>query len=270
MSLPLGYALVTGASSGIGLEVARELARRRYPLVLVARRVDRLEALRVELANRVDVVVIAADLATAAGAQALYDDVRARGLRVDILVNNAGAGMQGRFLQMDLAAVTAMFQLNVLSLMTLTQRFGADMVARGGGHILQVASAAAFLPSPHVSAYAASKAAVMSFSEALRFELRGTGVSVTTLYPGITTTEFNEVAHARTPRLMDLSILSSAAVARVGVSAMFRGRRAVVPGWINRANAFLSQVLHRGLITFAAGWLLERANRPPPTDVRRS
>ena len=91
MSPPSGYALVTGASSGIGLEVARELARRRYPLVLVARRVDRLEALRVELANMVDVVVIAADLATAAGAQALYDDVRARGLRVDILVNNAGA-----------------------------------------------------------------------------------------------------------------------------------------------------------------------------------
>jgi short-subunit dehydrogenase len=134
------------------------------------------------------------------------------------------------------------------------------MAARGRGYVLNVSSASAFLPTPYVAAYAATKAYVLSFSEALRYELRGTGVSVTTLYPGITTTEFNAVAHAKTPPAMDLSILPADAVARGGLRAMFARRRAVVPGLINKVNAVLSTVLPRGFIVTITGWLLGRAN----------
>jgi short-subunit dehydrogenase len=257
-----GYALVTGASSGIGADLARELARAGHPILLTARRVDRLEALAAELRKNanVEVVVIAADLAAANAARTLHEAVTARGLDVEIVVNNAGYGMQGQFLDMDFDAVEAMFRVNIVALTHLTQLFARDLVKRGSGYVLNVASAAAFLPSPYVSAYAATKSYVLGFSEALRFELRGTGVSITTLYPGITTTEFNEVAHVKTPPAMNLSILSAAEVARIGARAMFARRRAVVPGLINKLNAIFSAVLPRGFVSFMAGTLLARAN----------
>lgn len=259
---PRGYALVTGASSGIGVDLARELARKGYPLLLVARRRERLEALAEELkkAHGVDVAVLAQDLAAPGAAVALRGAVRAGGWSVEVLVNNAGHGMQGRFLDMDIAAVEGMFQLNVTALTHLTQLFAREMVARGHGYILNVASAAAFLPSPYVAAYAATKAYVHSFSEALRYELRDSGVSLTTLYPGITATEFNAVAHAKTPPAMNLSILSAEEVARVGVRAMFARRRALVPGLINKLNALFCALLPRGLVVRMAGLLLARAN----------
>ena len=262
MSAARGYALVTGASSGIGLAIARELAAKGYSLVLVARRKDRLDALALALANehRVDAVAIAFDLAASGAVPALLEAVRARGLDVEVLVNNAGFGMQGRFLDMDMAEVERMMCVNASAPSHLTQLFAREMVARGHGYVLNVASAAAFLPSPYVSAYAATKAYVMSFSEALGYELRGTGVSVTTLYPGITTTEFNDVARAATPAAMNLSILPASAVARVGVRAMFKRRRAAVPGFINKLNAIFCTVLPRGLIVYVTGKLLGRAN----------
>lgn len=257
------FALVTGASSGIGTELARQLAARGYGLVVTARRVDRLEALRLELeaAHKVPVHVVAQDLADPAAPQQLFEAVRALGVELDVLVNNAGYGIQGHFVAMDMAAIEKMVRVNVLALTELTLLFGSDMARRGRGHILNVASAAAFLPSPYVSAYAATKAYVLSFSEAIRFELANAGVVVTTLYPGITTTEFNAVANASTPKAMDLSILGPADVARIGLNGLFAGRRSVVPGVINKLNAFLSQVLHRGLITWFAGRLLAAANR---------
>ncbi len=257
-----GYALVTGASSGIGVDIARRLATQGYPLLLVARRKDRLEALAADIArdHKVDVVVLAQDLAAPDAASAVFEAARARGLSVEVLVNNAGYGMQGRFLDMSMAEVERMFRLNATTLTHLTQLFAREMVSTGRGYVLNVASAAAFLPSPYVSAYAATKAYVLSFSEALRFELRGTGVSVTTLYPGITTTEFNDVAHAKTPAAMNLSILSSDAVARAGLRAMFNRRRAVVPGLINKLNAIFCTVLPRGFIVHVTGVLLGRAN----------
>ncbi len=257
-----GTAVVTGASSGIGADIARQLAARAYPLVLVARRRDRLDALAADITrdHKVDVVVLAQDLAAPDAATAVLDAVRARGLAVEVLVNNAGYGMQGRFLDMSMADVERMFRLNATTLTHLTQLFAREMVARGSGYVLNVASAAAFLPSPYVSAYAATKAYVLSFSEALRFELRGTGVSITTLYPGITTTEFNDVAHAKTPAAMNLSILSSDAVARIGLRALFNRKRAVVPGLINKLNAIFCTVLPRGFIVHVTGLLLGRAN----------
>ncbi len=257
------FALVTGASSGIGTEFARQLAARGYGLVITARRVDRLEALRTELevAHKVPVHVVAQDLADPQAPQLLLESVRALGIQVDVLVNNAGYGIQGRFVEMDMPAIEKMTRVNVLALTELTLLFGREMAQRGTGHILNVASAAAFLPSPYVSAYAATKAYVLAFSEAIRFELAPAGVNVTTLYPGITTTEFNAVAHARTPKAMDLSILGPADVARMGLNGLFARKRTVVPGFINKVNAFLSQVLHRGLITWFAGRLLAAANR---------
>lgn len=258
MTQPL--ALVTGASSGIGLEIARELARRGHPLALVARRRARLEDLAAELssAHGVEARVLTQDLAQPGAAEALRAQLQ--GSPVGILVNNAGFGLQGQFLEMSPERVAAMLQLNVVTLTELTWTFARDMRAAGGGRVLQVASAAAFLPSPYVSAYSATKHYVKAFSEALRFELRGSGVTVTTLYPGITRTEFNAVAGAETPALMRLSILDADVVARRGVEGMMRGRRAVVPGLINKVNAVLSEALHRGLITWTAGALLEDAN----------
>lgn len=257
-----GYALVTGASSGIGAEIARALARRGWPVILVARRRERLEALAeaLEVDQGVDVRIFAHDLAVAGAGQALFDAVAAEGLTVELLINNAGFGLQGRFVEQELGEVERMVRLNVLTLTELTQCFARPMVAARRGRIMQVASVAAFLPSPYVSAYAATKHYVKAFGEALRFELRRTGVTVTTLYPGITRTEFNAVADAKTPPLMNLSILSAAAVAEAGVKGMLAGRRAVVPGVINKLNAFFSEVFHRGFITHAAGRLLEDAN----------
>ncbi|MBK8261934.1 MAG: SDR family oxidoreductase [Nannocystis sp.] len=260
-----GYALITGASSGIGVDLARELARAGHPLVLVARRGDRMQALAEEIQRDTghDVLVLARDLSAPNAAAEVHAAITERQLALDVLVNNAGYGMQGRFLDMDFAAVEAMIRVNAITLSHLTQLCARDMAARGRGYVLNVASAAAFLPSPYVSAYAATKSYVLGFSEALRFELQGSGVSVTTLYPGITRTEFNQVAGARTPAIMDLSILSAAQVAQIGVRAMFRRRRAVVPGVINKVNAFFSGVLPRGWVTWMAGGLLARANAAP-------
>lgn len=257
-----GYALVTGASSGIGVDLARQLAAAGYPLVLVARRKERLESLAAEITrdHKVAAVVLAQDLAAPDAALALFDAVRAQGIAVEVLVNNAGYGMQGRFLDMSMADIERMFRLNATTLTHLTQLFAREMVARRKGYVLNVASAAAFLPSPYVSAYAATKAYVLSFSEALRYELRDTGVSLTTLYPGITTTEFNDVAHAKTPAAMNLSILSADAVARIGLRAMFNRKRAAVPGLINKLNAIFCTVLPRGFIVHVTGMLLGRAN----------
>lgn len=264
------YALVTGASSGIGLQMARSLAERGYGLVLVARRLDRLEALRDELARpERPVRILGVDLS--ARDAAAHIDEATSDIDVDVLVNNAGYGMQGRFLDMDLAAIEKMSLVNVHSLTELTARFARRMVARGRGYILNVASAAAFLPSPYVAAYAATKAYVLHLSEALSYELRGTGVSITTLYPGITPTEFNEVAGARTPGWLSVSILSARRVAEIGLDAMFARRRAVVPGWINWVNAVFSHILPRGFIVWITGRMLGAANgwsdQPKPADA---
>jgi short-subunit dehydrogenase len=256
------YAVVTGASSGIGAAIARQLADKGHPLVLVARRRERLDALAKELsdAHGRPCLVCAQDLAAPDAAERVLEFVGSRDLSVEVLVNNAGYGMQGRFVEMSMADVARMIQLNVVGLTALTQGFARAMVKGGGGYILNVASAAAFLPSPYVSAYAATKAYVKNFSEALRFELRGTGVSVTTLYPGITTTEFNEVAHAKTPAIMEASVLSAEQVARAGLRAMYARRRALVPGLINKLNALFCELLPRGFIVYVTGRLLGRAN----------
>lgn len=258
--MPKPYALVTGASSGIGLSLAQQLAEKDYNLILVARRKERLEDLKSEIIKKhaIDIVIIAQDLAEENAGLKLFEATAP--YPVEILINNAGYGMQGKFVEMDFAAIEKMFQVNMVSLTQLTGCFARAMLKRRHGYIMNVASAAAFLPSPYVSAYAATKAYVLAFSEALRFELIDTGVSLTTLYPGITTTEFNAVAGAKTPPWLNLSILSADQVARIGLGAMFARRRAIVPGIINKLNAFFSHFLPRGMVIWFAGKALAQAN----------
>lgn len=229
-------ALVTGASSGIGLELARLHARRGGDLILVARRLDRLESLAadVERAHGATSTCIQLDLSESDAPARLHADIRRRAIRVDYLVNNAGFGAIGRFDELDWASQAAMIQVNVTSLAALTHLFLGDMLARASGRILNVASVAGFVPGPFQAMYYATKAFVVSFSEALDAELRATGVTVTALCPGMTDTEFFEAAGMEGSRATAFARQSAADVARIGYDGMLRGKRVVVPGLSNK------------------------------------
>lgn len=256
-------ALVTGASSGIGMEIARLHASRGGDLVLVARREDRLIALRDELAQAHDAMchVIASDLSEPGAAGTLYDAVRAEGVRVDYLVNNAGFGAAGRFHALEWERHRAMIQVNVTALSELTHAFLPEMLERGSGRILNVASVAGYVPGPLQPVYYASKAFVVSFSEAIDAENAGTGVSVTALCPGMTETEFFDTAGMTRAQTMRLPRMSAQRVARIGYDGMLKGRRVVIPGlnnWllVNVALRFLPRRL-----TTRASLELMRARR---------
>ncbi len=243
--------LITGASSGIGLDLARQFAGHGYNLVLVARRLEALQTVAADLrASRVHVEVIARDLGVSQSAMALVRELDQRGLVTDILVNNAGFGLHGRFAELPLPEQVGMMQLNVISLVALTRLLLPSMVERKRGRILNVASTAAFQPGPFMAVYYATKSFVLSFSEALAEELRGSGVTVTTLCPGPTRTAFGDRSGMsdtylfRSPAVMDPT-----AVARAGFEGCVRGRRLVVPGAANALAAFGSRLLPRALLT---------------------
>lgn len=246
-------ALVTGASSGIGAEFARLLAQRGIDLILTARRVDRLEALRNELQaeHKVAVEIIACDLSAERAAQNLYESVKSKNRAVSILINNAGFGMLGDFAAMDPVKLEEMIRLNITSLTLLTRLFVADMQAKNHGYILQVSSIGGFQPSPYFAAYSATKAYVLSFGEALAGELRGSGVSVTTLYPGNTATEFADVARAKLQSWMEKSAMPARKVATIGIEALFARRVCVTAGLPNKLNALFIKLIPRRL----AAWL---------------
>lgn len=189
-------ALITGASSGIGKELARIHASKGRDLILVARRIDRLQQLQKELTDKfqVSVEVIQKDLSIVGSSQELYDEVTQKGWQVDYLFNNAGFGGKGAFLDRDLDSDVEMVRLNVMALLKLTHLFGKEMKARGKGKILQTASTAGFLPGPYQNTYFATKAFVVSHTQGLAHELKGTGVTVTALCPGPVATEFAQVA----------------------------------------------------------------------------
>lgn len=239
-----GYALVTGASSGIGLELARVLAREGHPLVLVARRTEPMRALADELskAHGTACVVVGADLGQPEGVATVVREVRERQLEVEVLVNNAGFGLAGGFTALPAESQLGMIDLNIRSLTALTHAFLPGMVARRRGYVLQVASSAAFQPGPFMAVYYASKAYVLSFSAALHEELRGTGVHVTALCPGYTETQFaSRAAEHQTPRLFagPLGRGDARHVAEVGYRALMRGRTVVVPGLVDRVLSWL-------------------------------
>ena len=247
-------ALVTGASSGIGTALARELARHGHDLVLTARRIAPMEALATELRGLgATVTVIPADLSKPDAAAALAQDVASRGFDIDVLVNNAGLGGLGRFDRMEPGRISEMLQVNIVALTELTRLLLPGMVARGRGRIMLVSSVAGFQPGPRMAVYFASKAYVTSFGEALAYELRRTGVSVTVLCPGATNTEFFAVAGAAhssmAARLRHM--MRADDVAATGYRGLASGRRVVVAGVMNRILAAAGRIApHRLSIPF--------------------
>src|SRR5260370_219919 len=230
-------ALVTGASGGIGAALARELARHGHDLVLAARSVAPMEALAAELSEfGAEATVIAADLAKPGAAAALADDIARRGLAVDVLVNNAGLGAAGRFDRIDPARLGEILHVNIVALTELTRLLLPGMIARGHGRIMLVASVAGFQPGPRMAAYFASKAYVLSLGEALAYELRATGVSVTILCPGATATNFFAVAGAENSVMARRlrRMMRAEDVARLGCRGLVAGRRVGITGIMNR------------------------------------
>jgi len=234
-----GKALITGASSGIGAAIAEQLAARSYDLILVARRRERLEEQAAALAKRhgVDAKIVALDLGARGGAQALVDEVTSTHGEVDILVNNAGFGVYGYMAEASIERTLEMVELNMTAVTLLTHTFVKPMVKRGRGRILQIASIGAYQPSPYYAVYSATKSYVLSFSEALHYELRGTGVSVTTSCPGLTDTEFHSVANHKKPAWMKAVTMSADQVAAISIRAMMKGKRTVIPGFVNWLSA---------------------------------
>jgi uncharacterized protein len=246
-----GTALVTGASGGIGADLAILLAKDGYDLVLTARSAEKLDALGEELTKQLGVrcVTIVADLSAARGPKEIVDALAARGLEIDVLVNNAGYGLYGPFVETSLDAEIQMIQLNVASLTHLTKAILPGMIARQAGKILNVASTAAFQPGPLMAVYYATKAYVLSFSEALSNELDGTGVTVTALCPGPTRTGFQAGAKMEESKLVRGKIMDSQTVARVGYEALMKGKRVVIPGVMNKLMAQSVRFLPRGVVT---------------------
>jgi short-subunit dehydrogenase len=229
-----GVALITGASSGIGAELADLCAAGGYALILVARRKDRLEQMAATLRRRYGVTVrtIAADLTDAAAPAAIHQQTR--GETVEILINNAGFGLRGRYDQTNWETERHLMQVNIIALTHLAKLFVKDMVERGSGRILNVGSTAAFVPGPLMAMYYASKAFVVSFSHALAKEFEGTGLSVTVLCPGPTRTEFETAAGVTDSKLFRGPVMTAREVAEAGYRAMLAGRAEVIAGARNR------------------------------------
>ena len=235
-------ALVTGASSGIGKEIARCLANGGYDVALVARREELLRELADELVTehgcRADVIV--ADLSDASQ----VDTVKQMVEEANVLVNNAGFGKWGMLTDQDEGSVEEMVDVNIRALTTLTRHYAGKMMVRGGGRILNVASIAAFQPGPGMAAYCATKSYVLSFSRSLHSELKGSGVTVTCLCPGYVETGFGEVAGMNLRgEIKTWSAIPASRVASIGVRAMERGRREVIPGLLNKPVPFFGRVL---------------------------
>lgn len=249
--------LITGASSGIGRDLALLFAQEGSDLILVARREDRLRGIAHDLtaAFGVRARVIAMDLSDPGSPEALAEEVARLGARVDVLVNNAGVGVRGSFAELPAARQMAMLELNVATLTRLTRIFLPGMLERGRGGALNVASLAGFLPGPNMAVYYASKAYVLALSEALAEEVRGTGVTISCVAPGPTWTEFTDSADAEGIRLFRAGAMRSKSVARAAIRGFRGGRTVVLPGLHVKSAAFLLRFSPRLLSRRIAGWL---------------
>lgn len=258
-------AVITGASSGFGTEFARLAAAEGFETLLIARRVDRLQALADELKEKygVEAHVLGLDLTEPEAPQRVMEAIDAIGLVPEVLVNNAGFGAFGPALDMDPAGLRRMLELNAGALTELSLRVGREMRDMGRGRIMNVASTAAFQACPYLGVYGATKAYVLSFTEALAEELRGTAVAATAFCPGPTRTEFGDAAGLAKENAFDLCDLESAerladAAARTGWEGMKRGRRVVIDGWTNRLIARFAWALPRGIVSRLAAFILKR------------
>jgi len=246
------YTLVTGASSGIGLAFATEFAQQKHNLILVARREHILQKIAQELETKdVSVEVVPADLAATGGAEALFREVESRGLQVDILVNNAGRGNTSKFCEQNVQHMRGTQELNMISLTLLSRLFISKMEANGYGRVINVASTAAFMPAPGFAVYHASKAYVLSLSEALNIELKGTGVSVTASCPGLTESEFHVHADFVNVKGFDkIPQMPARQVAQEAYAAMMAGRSLVLHGYLNKALATLPKLIPRRWVPY--------------------
>lgn len=251
--------LITGASGGIGYELAKVFAKHDYDLILVARSTDKLQRIQAELSQSQDtqVSIISCDLSQPDSPLALFEQVQQRNLTVDVLVNNAGFGDYGPFADRDWSRQQALLQLNMVTLTQLTRLFLPPMLERGYGKILNVASTAAFQPGPFMAIYYASKSYVMSFTEALAHEIEGTGISATVLCPGPTRgTDFQ--ARAALPDVeffKKLKLPQASEVAQFGYDALERNQVVAVHGWFNRLLVFTNRLMPRRMVTNAVGQL---------------
>ncbi len=250
------YALITGASSGIGFELANIMAENGHHLILVARREAALQDLKnhLEKSYQATVEIVAMDLSKPGQAKALHEHCVNHRMRVNCLINNAGYGDYGKFDLSKLEIYQNMLQLNIVALTELTALFLDEMKKRKSGRILNVGSLAAFQPGPNLAVYAATKAYTMQFTEALNYELRGTGVTVTLLSPGITETGFFARSHMGVAAIVKNGLMDARTVAMAGYQAMMVGKLNVIPGWKNKILAFGSKTMpsREGLLRIAA------------------
>jgi uncharacterized protein len=251
------WTVITGASSGIGLELARVFAARGHALVLTARRQAKLEALAVELrqAHGIEAEALSMDLEDPAAPAALFEDVNRRGIAVHTLVNNAGFGLRGQFATLPYDQQIGMVELNVTALTKLCRLFLPELIERRSGGILNVASTAAFQAGPNMAVYYATKAFVLSLSEALHEEVKPHGVVVTALCPGPVPTEFQARADMEMTRLFKFGSMPAADVARLGVEGYEAGRAIIIPGVPNRIGALGSKFAPRAFVRRMAGKL---------------
>ena len=243
-------ALITGASAGLGVEFARQLLKRGHRLVLAARRKERLEALAEELGNA---RAVAIDLSKANAAAKLMADIEGAGEEVELLVNNAGFGLIGRFAKLDAKRLRQMIDLNVGALTDLCRAVAPQMIKRKSGAILNVASTAAFQPGPNMAVYFATKAFVLSFTEALHEELKPHGVRISCLCPGPTRTEFGAVAGFGGSGMFDRVAMESPEVVSAGLHGLDRNHAVVVPGWMNKVVAASTRFAPRPVVRKIAG-----------------
>lgn len=254
------YALITGGSRGIGLELALELASRGFSVIITARGAEALKKSASAIKDKyaVNVEIIPCDLSEDHGADILVSEIRKKNITIHTLVNNAGIGLYGSFLELDDADQSRMLHLNLITLVRLTKLFLPDLILKRGG-VLNVASTAAFQPGPLMAVYYASKAFVLSFSEALHRELKDKGVSVTALCPGPTRSEFYSAGKIDNTRLLRsglLRLMHPGEVAAAGLRAYMRGKRVEIPGFMNKAGAFLVRYAPRGVVL----WFMLKLN----------
>ena len=251
-------ALVTGASAGIGAALAREAAHDGHDLVLVARRRESMEVLAAELKSTgAEITIIPADLGKAGAAAALMETVEQRGIAIDTLINNAGLGDTGRFDKEAPERILSMLQVNVVALTELTRLVLPQMVARKRGKVMLLASLAAFQPGPGMAVYYATKSYVLSFGRAIGHELRGTGITVTTLCPGPTTSEFAQIANMQGAALFEgpMPVMTAAEVARQGYAALKAGRPEIITGLVNKITAMSTRFAPTAILLMIAGHL---------------
>ena len=238
-------ALITGASGGIGLEIARLFANDRVNLILVARNAEKLNEIKheFELDFQIKVSIISIDLSATGSFQEIIDYIDQKNLIVDYLVNNAGYGLQDAFLNGSADNYISMINLNINTLTSLTRTIGERMVKIGKGKILNIASIAGFQPDPYFAVYGATKAYVISFTEAIHKEFENTGVSVTVLSPGLTQTAFIERAGMENSKLLQAGAMPADLVAKAGYAGMMQAKRHVIPGTSNKIMAFFTRAI---------------------------